>query len=607
MTNSTPVRQRNYLGKDFNSLRSQILDYARIYYPDRIQDFSESSLGGLFLDMAAYVGDNMSFYLDHQFGELNPQTAVENINIQTHLRNSGVPIVGSSPSVAEITFSIQVPSFRTSSGFIPLASSLPLIQAGSVFKSKNEISFTLIEDIDFTNQVFEKQTGVTRGNDILTFILSKKSFCVSGQEIVETFDFQGFVPFRRITLKNPNVSEIISVTDTLGNTYYHVDTLTNDVVYRNVMNTSFDNEFVKDSIKIIPAPYRFTTEVEIGSRSTSLIFGGGSAESFEDDVIPDPSEFSIPYLYTKTFDKISLNPRKLLQNSTFGISGENTKVSVRYRHGGSLSHNVSSNSITSISILKMTFPNGPTSLIESNVRTSAQVNNFKSATGGEDAPTVEELVSLIPLMRSSQDRIVTKEDLISRIYTLPSNFGRVFRAAVRPNPNNNFSSQLFILSRNKNGELELSQDSLKRNIVRFLSPYRLISDAIDILDAQIINLSFKFEVTSDPTYNKNILGQQIIKKLTKFFEIKNFHIDQPINKSDIVNEIFSVQGIMSVDSIQLINKTSNDNSSDGKRTYSTISFDVETNTVRNSIVVPPPGGIFEIKYPIDDIEGIVRW
>ena len=63
------VRPRSYLNKDFDAFRAELLDYARTYFSDSISDFSEASMGGLFLEMAAYVGDVMSYYIDHQFNE----------------------------------------------------------------------------------------------------------------------------------------------------------------------------------------------------------------------------------------------------------------------------------------------------------------------------------------------------------------------------------------------------------------------------------------------------------------------------------------------------------------------------------------------------------
>jgi hypothetical protein len=603
-----PVRQRKYLAKDFTSLRAQILEYTRQYYPDRLQDFSEASLGGLFLDMAAYVGDNMSFYLDHQYGELNPETSVELINIQTHLKNAGVQITGTSPAVVEIEIYFEIPTILQGGKWVPDPKALPVVQQGTIFNANNGTTFILTENVDFSQKnssgdFLATMTDGERLNDgsVLTKIMSRKGFCVSGKEVVETVSLGNFTPFRRITLTNANVTEIVSVIDGFGNTYYKVDALTNDIVYKNVLNTSSDNEIVKDSIKIVPAPFRFIAEVDLSSRKTSIIMGGGSADSFEDDVIPDPSDFAIPFVYQKTFNKISINPKNLLQTKTQGVSSQNTSLTIRYRYGGSLSDNVAANSITTVATLRCVFPNQPNDDVATFVRSSIEITNPKPAAGGEDAPTVDELKSLIPITRGSQERIVSKEDLIARIYTLPSNFGRVFRASVSQNPTNPMSSQLFVISRNSQNYLSLTSDTLKENIVKFLSPYRLISDAIDILDAKIINISFSFEITIDPTLNKDVLGQQVITKLKKFFNIKNFHIDQPINKSDLVNLIFSVPGILSVDSIKLETPVS-----DGNLIYSSNSYSIENNTVRNSLIVPPTGGIFELKYPDSDIKGIVR-
>jgi hypothetical protein len=301
---------------------------------------------------------------------------------------------------------------------------------------------------------------------------------------------------------------------------------------------------------------------------------------------------------------VSVNPKNLLQTKTLGVCATGTSLTVRYRYGGALSHNVPAGSITSVSTLKIYFPESPPIQESSNVRVSVEVTNERPATGGEDAPTIDELKSLIPSIKNSQDRIVSKEDLLARIYSIPSNFGRVFRAAVRPNASNPLSSELYIVSRDAESKLTVSSDSLKDNIVKYLTPYRLISDSIDILDAKIINLRFKFEISVDPSLNKNIIGQQVISSLKRTFNIKNFNIDQPINKSDIINTIFAIPGILSVDSISFL-KPDSQNTQTG-RTYSTFDFDVESNTARNSLIIPPPGGIFEIKYPDFDIEGVVR-
>jgi hypothetical protein len=603
------IRQRKYLAKDFDGLRSQILEYARLYYPDKIKDFSESSIGGMFLDMAAYVGDNMSFYLDHQFGELDPNTAVETINVQRHLRNSGVPIVGTSPALVSVDIYLQVPAALLNGVYQPQESALPIIRAGSKFDSNSGITFNLMNDVDFSKRnsdgelIASYKIGQKQNDGITprTFVLWTKGLCISGSEHTDVFTVGGtFTPFRKFTLTYPNVSEIISVTDGYGNIYYRVNSLTQDVIYKNVLNTLGDNDLVPETLKTVPAPYRFVAETELSDRKTTLVFGGGSSDTLDDDIIMDPSEFAMSLPYSKTFTRLSIDPNQLLKTKTLGVASTNTTVSVNYRYGGGLSHNVATNTIKIVKTLKTFFPLNPAPSVASFVRTSLEVNNTEPASGGEDAPTAENLKALIPVVRNSQERIVSKEDLIARVYTLPSNFGRVFRATVKPNSNNPLATQLYIISRDARNRLITSPDSLKLNLQRFLSPYRLISDAIDILDARVINLTFHFECMIDPSLNKNSTLQKILLSLENFFRITNFHIDQPIIMSDVTNLIYKIPGVISVEKIEFRSISGVlDN-----RTYSEHYFDVSANTKRG-IIIPLPGSIFELRYPDFDLEGKV--
>lgn len=602
------VRQRNYLARDFDGFRTALLDYARQYYPDRIQDFSESSVGGLLLDMAAYIGDNMSFYMDHLYGELNPETVVETANIERILRSAGVPVVGASSAVATVDFYIEVPVLNDGK-LTPDPSLLPTIQAGTAMRSENGTTFTLLEDVQFWR--YDPETGttsvaldvdVTNGRriagEITSKILRKSGVCGSGDEASDAFTLGEFVRFRRLTLSQSDVTQILGVVDGLGNKYYEVESLTHDVVYRNVLNTTDKSSLVKDQLKVIPAPYRYIREVSLSNRDTTLVLGGGSADSLEDDVIPDPSELAIPLPYSQTFSRIPLNPQKMLQTSTLGVSAVNTTLTVTYRHGGGLSHNVNPGTIRNISELRTTFPENPPAGLQSQIRNSVEVNNPEAASGGEDAPTASDLLEQVRAIRNSQERIVTKEDLLARVYTMPSNFGRVFRATVSNNPNNPMASRLFIVSRNQNDQLIPSPDALKLNLRRYLNSYRMVSDAIDILDAAIINVELFFKVVVDPSLNKGAVLQSIIRDLQEQFQVKNFHIGQPIVISDVVSTIFARSGVIAVDSVRFNNLSGTVKN----LTYSPVTFDVALNT-RNQIIYPPDGAIFEIRYPDINIVG----
>lgn len=600
------VRQRRYVAKDFDGLRAVLLEYVRTYYPDKLRDFSETSMGGMLLDLAAIVGDNLTFYLDHQFNELDPTTAVENTNIERALKNANVPIVGAAPSLVPVTLYFQVPAEKVGNTLGPSVAATPKVLAGSTYSATNGTTFVQLEDIDFNKRldngahaadvrVFNKtSTGIPT-----SYIMALSGLCISGNETTETVSIDStFVPFRKITLSYANVSEIVSVTDDLGNVYYEAGALTQDVVYKNVANTAKDSDLVKDALKVISAPYRYTKSTDINTRKTTLTFGGGSANTLEDDVIPDPSDFAISLPYSRTFSRVSINPGQMLQTKTLGVAAVDTTLSIVYRYGGGLSHNVKQDAIRDVKTIRVQFPNDPTAAVASQVKNSISVSNLIEAEGGDDAPTIDDLKALIPTYRNSQERIVSREDLLARVYTLPSNFGRVFRASVRTNPNNPAALQLFIISRNAKSRLVVSPDTLKQNIRTYLNPYRMISDAIDILDARVINLQFKFDVLIDPTLNRSIVLQDVLKKLQTTFNVKNFHIDQPIVISDVRSAIFSTPGIISVNNIKIMNISG----VVGQRTYSNETFDVISNT-RQDILFPPGGGIFEVRYPEFDIIG----
>lgn len=601
-----PVRNRSYLNRDFDSLRAQLLEYARTYFPDRISDFSEASVGGMFLDFASFVGDNLSFYLDHQFAELNPSTAVEKQNIERMLRGVGIKIKGVSPAVVTVTFTIEVAAIQSGANFIPKNSQLPQILRGTVLTSQSGVDFELTEDLDFskTDRSGNLIAGIevastTTSNLPNSFYMTMSGLCISGNRKSETFNIgNSFVAFRSITLPKPNVTEIISVKDSDLNEYYEVESLTQDSVFIAMTNGNIDNDLVKENMELAPAPYRYITETGFNNKKTKLIFGSGDANTLDDDIVPDPSEFAVPLYGKRNFSKFSIDPNNLLKTKTLGVSPQNTVLTINYRSGGGLSHNVPSSTIKTLTSLIIKFPNSPTRNGARSVRASLIVNNDSNASGGENAPTLDELKALIPASRNAQSRIVTKEDLLARVYTMPANFGRVFRASVRSNPNNPLATMLFIISRDSNRNLIISPDALKQNLTLYLNEFRMISDAVDILDAQVVDIQVRFSITADPKANKSSVIQKIISKLKSYFQIKNFQIDQVIVTNDIQNIICNTNGVMAVTDLKLYCL----NGEYKGRQYSGVNFNIAENTVKG-LIIPPMGGIFQIKYPNFDIIG----
>lgn len=604
--NIRPVRQRNFLNKDFDSLRSDLIQYVKAFYPDRIKDFSEASMGGALIDLAAYVGDVMSFYLDHQFSELSVESAVETANIENLVRDAGVDITGASPAVVDTKYFVEVPAVKRGTSYEPLPEAVPRIFQGTVAAANNGTRFELTEDLDFSekdnadNFIAELTVGSSNADGSpSTFIMSRLGESLSGFTRTETFIVPNtFVSFREIVLSSENITEIISIFDTEGNEYFEVDSLSQDVVFRAVSNIRNDTDLVDDALELLAAPRRFTKRMGISTRVTSLTFGGGEADSLDNDIIPDPSEFAIPLFGKSTFKRFTIDPNKMLQTRTLGVAPQSTTLTIQYRFGGGLSHNVGASTIRTISKLLMDFPSQPSAALAAQVRASSDVSNESEALGGENAPTINELKNKVPSAKNAQSRIVTKEDLLARVYTMPSSFGRVFRASVRSNPNNPLASQLFIISRDAAGNLVPSPDTLKLNLQTYLNQFRMISDAIDILDARVINVKVEFEIATDPSANKNLVVQKIISRLKNFFKIGNFQIDQPIRLSDVQNVIYNNIGVISVTDLKvrtLVGTVSG-------RVYSDNTFDVQTNTTKG-LVVPPPGAIFEVRFPDFDIAG----
>ena len=602
------VKTQSYLNRDFDGFYSDLQEYARTFFPDKIKDLSENSLGGLLLEIPAFIGDVQSYYLDHMFHELSPETAVEPRNIERHLRESGVSVVGAAPSVVTATFFIKIPTEPNSNPAVPMRTALPVIFEGTTVVSQGGVSFELTENVDFTEtnpdgslkasvEIFE----VDQNNNPTVFRLTRDGVCLSGKRSTESFDVGSFNRFQTFTLSKENVTEVISVTDSLGNTYYEVDFLTQGTVFKAVVNKNDDNQFVKDNLEIIPAPYRFLKAMSLTTRLTTLTFGGGNAQSLNDDIVPDPSEFALPLYGKRTFARFTLNPGNLLDTSTLGVVAPNTTITISYRYGGGLSHNIPARTIQGVETLLMSFPATPATNIVAFVRNSTDAINNNISAGGEDTPTLNQLKQLIPGARNAQDRVVTSPDLLARIYKLPSNFGRVFRAAVLPNPNNPLATRLYVICRNSNSELIIAPDSLKKNLALYLNEHRMISDSIDILDAQVINLQVEFKIIVDPSQtNRQLILQNVLAKLRSYFNIKNYELNQPISIEHVRNIIFNNPGVLGVQDLKFNNITG----AVGTRTYSNIQFDVNSNTFRG-FISGPPGSMFEIKYKNEDLIGVI--
>lgn len=606
-------KPRIYTSRDFDGFRRDLLQYAKNYFNDQIQDFSDASPGGLLLDMAAFIGDNLSFYLDHQFNELDPLTAVETVNIQQHARNAGVKISGASPAVCEVRILIEVPAEivpGTSSDKRPKEKVLPIIKsAGTELQAETGIPFTLTEDLDFAQKdkngnLLATKTVLETASDgtPLSYILSRKVIAVSGRISTDSFTIEDtYQPFRQVTLSARDVSNIMYVRDTSGNDYYEVQNLTQDTVYKSNINYSTDRFDVPRTLEIIPAPRRYITTTNVASKEVTLQFGAGMADTFDDDIIPDPSELSLNLYGKKTFSRFSIDPNKLLDTKTLGISPQGTTITVSYRHGGGISHNVVANSIRTISNLEIMFRPGVSVTEGRNVRLSIDVNNEEPARGGATAPSIESVRSSIPFARSQQNRIVTREDLLARISSLPTEFGKAFRAGLRSTPTNPLSMSIYLVGRDVDGFLSPTSDTYKLNLRTYINDLRLVSDAFDVLDSPIINFGIRFNIIASPTSNKFDVVENVINRLKPLVSLRLMGIDKPLLESEFIQVILGTPDVISLVDFNLENLANRVEN----REYSDYVYDLEANK-NLGLYFPPPGGIFEMRFPNNDIIGGVQ-
>ena len=593
-------RNRSYLNRDFGDFRGELLRYANIYFKDKIQDFSEASMGGLFLDMAAYVGDTMSFYLDHQFRELSPDTVSEAANLEAMIRNAGLQIRGDSPASVTINFYLEIPAVidPITGETIPDPNSLPTIKDGARLISSSGISFYLTESIDFSDQTSNGRYSaqvtplINSAGTITSYVFMRQGLAVSGTIETETFSISStFVPFRTIKLSKQHVSSILRVFDSEGNDYHQVESLSQDTVFRKNRLSNGDT-----SIEVINTPYRYILDTAVSDRTSIIRFGSGDGSNINDVKIPNPSDMALPLYGKETFAKISLDPNKLLQSTSLGVSPTNTTITIVYRHGGGANHNVEADTIREVMEVEYTFLQSLSYNTSQAIKASLAVKNDQPARGGARAPSLVELKNFVTSARSMQNRIVTTDDLLARIYTLPTEFGVVHRANVLPNPENALSSILHVISQDSQGRLVPCSDALKRNLSTYLNEFRLIGDAMDVLDAEVINFKVNIECRFSHTVNKYELISLIIAEVQKLFTRDKGALGKPIVVSEIRSVVQMLTGVISVVSVELTNI----HCTVQNREYSTSRKDL-LSILDNDIYFFEPYEIAELRYPNQDI------
>ena len=587
----------DYTHREYEGIRKDLLDIAQRSYPDTFQDFSEASFGSLVLDAVAYVGDQLSFYLDYNVNETFLDTAYQYNNIIRHGRVLGYKYTGAPSVYGQVAMFVLVPASATGIG--PDTKYIPVLKRGSRFTSEAGLNYVLIENIDFANPknpVVAAQINARTGAPTYYAIKAYGSV-VSGFFGQEEVVIGSYERFKKVKLGAANIAEIISVTDTQGNEYFEVGYLSQDMIFKEVTN----NNYKSDNVPSIIKPYLVSRKFVVERDRNSAFLQFGSGKSGESNVVAEPQRVALEIFGKNYVTDTTFDPTRLSKNENFGIVPSNTTLTVVYRANNPAEANLGVGSLNSVSNALMEFKNR-TRLTPSTVQTimdSLEVNNETPLVGDVRSPDSTEIKRRVYGTFPTQDRAVTQADYENVAYRMPAKFGSIKRCSVQRDPDSaKRNLNMYVISEDNFGKLTTTNSTIKNNLKTWLNQYRMINDTIDILDPFVINLGIEFQIRPKANVDKYTLLDTTIATLAADFAT-TLYIGEALYISDIYTRLNAVDGVLDVTKVKIINKTSGQ--------YANTTFDINSNlSPDGSYLIAPANCIFEIKFPTVDIKGKIK-
>lgn len=589
----------NYSSRDFNTIRRDLEEYAKRYYPDTIKDFNEASFGSFVLDTVSYVGDILSFYLDYQANESFQDSAIEYNNVLRHASNKGFKFSGSPSSSGIATFYVIVPAATLGLG--PDPRYIPTLKRGTELASDAGNGFLLTEDVKFAesnNEVVVAKVNTSSGLPTY-YAIKAKGRVISGEIFEETISVGEFQKFLRLQLAGNNVTEMISVFDSEGHEYVEVDYLSQNVVYKSVENRNSDRNSVPNILKPFSVPRRYVLERDKGK--VYMQFGFGSEEEIKAGSVVDPSNVIMNFHGRSYETDDTFDPNRLIKTDKMGIVPSNTILTIRYRSNTTNSANASVGSLSEVVAPVFEFENRNL-LNEStmaDVIQSLEVTNEKPIVGDISLPSTEEIKRRTKDHVAAQNRAVTIQDYQTMIYKMPSKYGAVKRARVVQDKDSfKRNLNIYVISEDREGKLTSTTSTIKENLKTWLINYKMINDTVDILDAKIVNIGIEFEVVGQMEKNKFDILQAAKEILKQEYETA-MDIGQSFSISRVYQVLNKVEEVVDAVSVKIVSKIGSD--------YSSTFFDLEQNTSPDGRIISiPENCVFEIKYPDIDIKGTIR-
>lgn len=610
-------RDIKYLNRDFTTLRASLVDYARTYFPVTYNDFTPASPGMMFIEMSAYVGDVMSFYLDNQIQETYLQYARQTDNLYELGYMFGYRPKVTGVATVPVDFYQQVPAKLSGSVYIPDFDYSLLISQNATIRSTSNtaVSFLVQDSVDFSISSSQDPTEVTiyqaAGGNPVSYLLKKTKPAISATVNTVTFNFSTPVQFDTRTINNTNIIGILDIVDSDGNVWYEVDYLGQDMVYNKVKNTNPNipsNTPDSDAgyiLKLEAVQRRFTSRF-IDSGSLQLQFGAGTATDTDETIVPNPNNVGLGLPFEQSKLTTAYSPTNFIFTNTYGIAPSNTTLTVRYLTGGGVQANVPANDLITLSgtvnFQKYNLDPSTANLY----RGSVAVSNPAAASGGGSGDSIEDIRQNTLATYPTQLRAITPDDYEVRALSLPSNYGTVAKAYTEKTQLKNLAPgetpttlDTYILTYDVNKKLTLASTTIKQNLSTYLSQYRMLGDSIRIKDAYVVNIGVDFSITIDPNYNSLDVLLQCTNTLVNYFNVDKWQINQPILLKELSLLLDKVDGVQTVKEVLITNLAGE------SLGYSNYAYDVRGATIDNVVYPSLDPMIFEVKYPNTDIKGRV--
>jgi hypothetical protein len=611
-----------YLNKDFNTFRAALIEYAKAYYPTSYNDFSTSSPGTMFIEMAAYIGDVLSFYLDNQVQENFLEYAKQTNNLFTLAYMMGYRPKVTSAAVVTLDVYQQIPAIGLN--YEPDFNYAMIIEEGMQVKSNvnssnyfycpNRVNFNLSSSIDPTEISVYNVDGNGNPN---TYLLRKQTQAISGQVKTVDLSFGAAERFPIKTIQDTNIIEILNVYDQVtGFRWYEVPYLAQDFILNPVTNTALyypqlyqEANQVPYILERLPVPRRFVSRFTTNN-ILELEFGAGIQSA--SGSIPNPFNVGIGTVNGIDLLNTAFDPTNFVTNQSYGLAPSSTTLTVSYLSGGGAGANVNTNELTQVVSSNITFPNTTNPAVQAQIQTTLATNNPVQAVGGGDGDSPESIKLNTLAKFPSQMRAVTQQDYLGTILGMPPKFGQVAKAYVtkdaaifsqylrdEPGERDPLATSVYLLSYSVDGTFSEPGPALYRNIQTYLGDYRMLTDTIHLKPAYIVNIQVNFDIVVRPNYTSREVIAGCLTALKGYFSRAAWQINQPIVLSEVYTLLDQIAGVQTVQKITV------NNISGTTKGYSQYSYDIPGATLNGVIYPSLDPCIFEVKYPDTDIQGRV--